>query len=615
MSWPTVIWSMVAAACITMAMPHLIIGIRQRGAGVHWFFVLTALAVAWLAAAELSVMRAVTIEESARAIQLGQVPTFIMAVAILGFVHLYFGTGRLWLGMLVCGLRFVCLVANFAGPPNMNFREITALRSYQFLGETVTMPVGSLNPWVLVAYTSSLLGLAFVIDASWKLWRQGIAEHQRRAVVVGGSIVFFIIVAQFASVLINAGVIKFPYFVSIPFMVIVAAMGFELSYDVIRAAQLSRALRESEERMSLAAESARLSMWEWDIVRDEIWMTEQGRALLKFEPDRRIDFAALAQRVHPDDRELRETALRGALETGGSYETEYRVLLPDGSLKWIATRGHCAGAADGPATRLLGVSMDITQQRQADAEARKQREELGHLSRVALMGEMATSLAHELNQPLTAMVTNASAGQRFLARGNVNIENLRELLADIAADGRRAGEVIRGIKDMVRKVESARSPVDMNEVIANVLRLVRADALAHGCTLATKPNHQLPAVLGDLIQLQQVLLNLIINAFDAMRKAPCDSCRVEISSRSMDGKTVEVSVRDFGPGLAADAAERVFEPFYSTKLDGMGMGLVIARSIIEAHEGTLGAENADGGGSRFWFRLPVWVPETEEVMA
>jgi signal transduction histidine kinase len=599
---------MAAAACLTMALPHLVIGLRPKGARVHLLFAIAAIAVAGLAGAELTIMRATTTEESGRAMQMAHVPVVIVVMAIVGFVQLYFGTGRLWLGVTACGLRVIAVIANFAQPPNMNFREITGLRSFEFLGEMVTMPLGRPNPWLMAAYLSSLLFLAYVSEASLRLWRIGSPDQRRRAVVIGGSIVCFIVIAQGASVCINAGKINFPYFISIPFMAIIAAMGFELSHDVLRAAQLSQALRMSEERMGLAAESARLSMWEWDIPRDEIWMTPDGRAMLGFSASERIDFAALSERVHPEDRAMREAAIRQAVATGGAYDLEYRLLLPDGTQRWLAARGRCERRETGAPARLVGVSIDTTEQKQADDEARQQREELGHLSRVVLVGEMAASLAHELNQPLTAMVTNASAAQRFLARGEVNVEELRELLADIATDGRRAGEVIRGIKGMVRKVESERRAVDLNDVVAEVLRLVRADALAHGCTLATDLTPALPAVSGDPVQLQQVLLNLVINAFDAMRKAPCDPCRVEIATRLAESGAVEVCVRDYGPGLPPEGPARVFERFYSTKHDGMGMGLAIARSIIEAHGGKLAAENAGGGGARFWFRLPALPP-------
>jgi len=288
--------------------------------------------------------------------------------------------------------------------------------------------------------------------------------------------------------------------------------------------------------------------------------------------------------------------------------------MPDGTTRWIVARGRRAEGGADRTPKLLGVSMDITAHKLADAEAREQRAALGHLSRVALVGEMSTSLAHELNQPLTAIVTNASAAQRFLTHNPVDLDEVRETLADISEAGRRAGDVIRGIKGMVRNVKGETSPVDVNGLIADVLRLVRADALAHGCTLDTELASDLPVVIGDAVQLQQVLLNLIINAFDAMQQPPCDPCRVEISSRMAATGQVEMAVRDFGPGLPADGPLRIFERFFSTKHDGMGMGLAIARSIIEAHSGTLSAENAPGGGARFFIRLPAPTTLEKEAM-
>jgi PAS domain S-box-containing protein len=368
-----------------------------------------------------------------------------------------------------------------------------------------------------------------------------------------------------------------------------------------------RALAESKERMGLAAEAANLGMWVWDVAGDDAWMTEQGRALFGFKADARIDNSAVLDRVHPADRPAREAALKRALATNGDYELEYRVQTPEGGERWISARGRCVGTANGHGPKLLGVSMDVTARKRAELEAAQQRAELSHLTRVALVGEMATSLAHELNQPLTAMVTNANAAQRFIAHGTMDPAELRELLGDIAADGRRAGDVIRGIKGMVRKIESERQGVDLKEVIADVLRLVRADALAHRCHLVTELQATLPPVFGDSVQLKQVLLNLIINAFDAMRNTPSASCRVEIASRSTAGNMIEVSVRDFGAGLPADGSARIFDRFFSTKREGMGMGLAIARSIIEDHGGTLAGESVNGGGARFWFRLPPHV--------
>ena len=364
------------------------------------------------------------------------------------------------------------------------------------------------------------------------------------------------------------------------------------------------ALRESEQQMSLAASAAELAMWTWDILRDQIWMSDKGRALFGIAPETRLDYAALTARVHPEDRAARDVAIKRALETEDEYAVEYRVVLSDGQVRWIAGRGRVEFGGGKP-LGMRGVSLDITERKQTELEVARQRNELAHLSRVTLLGELSGSIAHELNQPLGAILVNANAALRFMARDKMTREKFRELLEDIAADSRRAGEVIRGIKDMLRKVEGARQPVDLNDLIAQVLRLTQSDALAHDCAVLTEFDPALPKVEADVVQLQQVFLNLILNAFEASKDAPRFQRRVIIHTECGGNGAVRACVRDFGTGLPAEGPERVFEQFFSTKRDGTGMGLFISRSIVAAHRGTLWAENAEGGGSRFWLRLPA----------
>src|SRR5258706_5805095 len=498
-----------------------------------------------------------------------------------------------------------------------------------------------------------------------------------------------------------------------------------------RLKRAERSLRDSEGRMSLAAEAANLSMWVWDVVRDKIWMTDKGRALFGFGPDARLDNATVISRVHPEDRAARAAAITRAIETRGNYAMEYRVLLPNGTLRWIGARGHCMNVGETKGTRLLGVSMDVTAQKQAEdalresearfravantapvmiwmsgtdklctffnkrwldftgrpleqelgnrwaegvhredfdrcfeiyvnsfdvrqpftmeyrlrrsdgeyrwvldigsprfapdgtflgyigsciditerkqaeAEARQHREEIAYLSRVAIMGEMAGSLAHEVNQPLRAIVTNAGAALRFLERDSLSGKKLREVLQDIVADARRASEVIHTIKGMGRKEEGTRQLLHLNDVIAEVLRLTRSDALAHDCTVLTWLHPALPKVEANLVQLQEVFLNLILNAFEALKEVPRVRRRVIIRTERNGDGAVRASVRDYGTGLPTDKPEQVFDRFFSTKREGMGIGLFIARSIAVAHGGTLYAANAEGGGAQFWLRLPA----------
>jgi len=234
------------------------------------------------------------------------------------------------------------------------------------------------------------------------------------------------------------------------------------------------------------------------------------------------------------------------------------------------------------------------------------------MSRVSSMGELAASLVHELNQPLSAIASNAAAGRRFLAQNSPELEMFDELLADVAADARRAGDIIHGIHNFVRKSEGTRRPVNLNGIIREVLRLLHSDLLGRATSVETQLAPNLPMVDANPVNLQQVLLNLLMNSIEAMQSKPAAKRRILISTRC-EANSVVTSVRDYGGGLPKDNPDKIFTHFYSTKPDGMGMGLTIVRSIVEAHGGKLGAENADEG-ARFFFSLPVATKkETGEV--
>src|SRR6266436_3515196 len=253
---------------------------------------------------------------------------------------------------------------------------------------------------------------------------------------------------------------------------------------------------------------------------------------------------------------------------------------------------------------VLASVIDITARKQAELEHQLQNMELARVGRVAVMGELAASLAHEVNNPVGAIVANASAGQRLVAAGKIGTEELTELLADIVADGRRAGEVIQGVRNMVRKGEARRSLIPIGDTIRQLLRIVHTEAIGREVKVTAKVGPDAGQVWGDPVQILQVLLNLALNALEAMSAMPPDARRLFIRAGRDGNGDILVSVRDTGPGFPGETAEKLFEPFFSTKSDGTGMGLAISRSIIEAHGGTLLGENCDGGGACFTVRLP-----------
>jgi two-component system, LuxR family, sensor kinase FixL len=712
-----------------MALPHLLIGIKRK-TWDNLFFSIAALSVAGIACGELAIMHSRTAEEIGRAIQWTHLPVFFLVLAIVGFVRFYFGTGRLWLGIAACVARLVSLVINFAFPPNLSFREITSLRQFSFLGETIAMPEGVVSPWTHLGELSSLLVFAFVVDASLTLWRRGTSEDRRRAVVVGGSITLFILVAAGLSALVHAKVIDLPYLVSFPFLGVIAAMGYELSRDVLRAAQLARELGEEERRLDLAAQAGGMGMWRWDVANDQVWMNEKGRSLFGFAPQDKPNAERFRSRIHSEDRAAVRAVAAKALPVGADYETEYRVVLPDGAIRWLRSRGRVELGADGKPFRVHGVSFDVTEpklseqallesemrfrtvadaapvliwmsgpdklctffnkgwldftgrkleqelgngwaegvhredfdrclniyknsfdarqpftmeyrlrrsdgeyrwvldsgtprfsddgaflgyigscidiarRKQAELDHQRQNMELARVGRVALMGELAASLAHEVNNPIGAMVANASAGQRLIATGEVEIGELNDLLADIAADGRRAGEIVQSIRNMVRKGKERRSLTEINDTIQDLLRIIHAEAVGRDVTVVTEIDSEGCRVMADPVQLLQVLLNLTMNGFEAMSVIRSNARRLIIRAGRNGTGEICISVRDSGPGFPGGLAEQLFEPFFSTKAEGTGMGLAIARSIIEAHDGKLSGENCEDGGACFIVRLP-----------
>ena len=375
--------------------------------------------------------------------------------------------------------------------------------------------------------------------------------------------------------------------------------------DVTELVNKDQALRDSEERMRVAAEAVNLSIWEWELSKDEIWATNARRALLGLPASGKIGLEDFICRLHPDDRDRVRHTIDDTVQSGEDFDSEYRLILPDGVVRWMSMRGSVHFDDAGKPARLLGISIDITARKQAELDAQRDRAELSHLSRVALMGEMSASIAHELNQPLAGILSNAAAGQRFIDRGNVDQAEIRELLGDIVADGRRASDVVRGIRGMVKKGQVERRSVDLNEVVMDALRMASPDAVLRSCQLETSLDANLPRIDGDPVQLQQVLLNLVINAFDAMRDTPPSRRKVLIATQRNGDGTVRTTVRDYGVGISEDMRDRLFDPFFSTKTEGLGMGLAIVRSILESHGGTMVAENADGGGARFEFVLPA----------
>jgi len=730
MSWITILWAVIDAACLTLGVVHLLVWFQKRTAWASLLFALMAASVAAMGAIELLEMHAETPRQLATLYLWYQIPIWAITLSFTGFVLVYLRAGRIWLWWVVCGLRTLALLLNFLTGQNLNYSQITQVRHIQFLGESVSVADGVLNPWMIVGQLSVLFFIIFVADAAIAVWKRG--DH-RQALVNGGTLLFFVFAAWVHTTFAMLHIVDSPLMTSMFSLPAVAAMAYEMTRDVLRSGELADDLRESERRFRVTFEQAamgiahvapnrrflRVNQRFCDIVgyslseilertfteltyRDPLAAGPlQADRLLNGE----IDSCALEKRFVRSNGELVWVYLTAALvrspdgepqwfiaviedisnrkqaedkvrelshamenspvmtvitdllgsityvnrkfcdvtgysidecigqnprllksgesspeiyrelwatiASGETWRGEFHNRKKNGELYWESAVISPLLDAGGRATHFVGVKMDITESRRAQIENEQQRQQMAHLSRVATVSELSSSLAHELNQPLAIILTNAQAAQRLLMQQPPDIAEAREILTDIVSEDQRAGEVIRRLRSLLRQGEVRVGPLDLNEIVRSVFHLTRSDLIWQSVTVHTSLAEDLPHTTGDDIQLQQVLLNLILNACDAMAGNPPEDRQLKLETSHHDS-VVSVSVSDTGCGLPPDSA-RVFEPFYTTKTQGLGLGLSICSSIVRAHKGRLWAEsrasgdllNGDHGGATFHLELPA----------
>jgi PAS domain S-box-containing protein len=604
MNWIDVAWTMMASASLTLALLHLVVWHRQRSEYAYLVFCVLAVSVAGLAMFELVVVRAQTPAQYFQAARLAQVPVVIITLSILAFVRLYFGAGRMWLAWAAGGLRVVATIATAVSGTTPQFDQVTGLDHAVLWGAAFSTPIATASPWLVVAHLSNWLVVAFIADASIALWRQGGEVARRRAWLIGGGLIVCLVAAPILTALVVVGSLKAPTLFTPCFLIVLLAMSYELGWDVVHAAQLATQLRTSEARFRSVVESVPNVILVVDDSGVVTFANANAETVFGYKRDEIV-----GQRVEM----LLPERLRGAhipLRAGFARQPEARPMgvgrelfaqRKDGVEVPVEVGLSPMRSAD---KLLVLVSLvDVSERRRYEREAVKQRDELAHLSRVAMLGELSGSLAHELNQPLTAILSNAQAAQRYLARNPPELEALSAILSDIVKNDRRAGDVIQRLRSLLRKEEAERRPLAFNDVVVESLQLMRSDLLNRQVSVQTELAPRLPTVSGDRVQLQQVLLNYVINGCDAMDGQPTDRLLLVRTQAANGG--VEVAVTDRGTGIPPADIERIFEPFMTTKPRGMGLGLAICRSIVEAHGGRAWASNNADRGATLHFELPA----------
>ena len=603
MSSVTVIWSMIAAACLTLAAVHLPVWWRNRDAQATLAFALAAVATAALAFCELHMLKAATPDAYAFAQRIAQAPLTLLLLALAAFAYHYLDAGWRWLAIAGVGLRLVSLVVNSTTGVNMSFREVTGLASFRLLGDDVVAALAVPNPWLVFEQLGIFVLLLFFAQAAIATWR-----HGRHAVAyfVGGSLTLFMFAGLVQEMQVYWRDIPVsPSTVSLFSFGVVLVLGYALSADLLRAKRLVAELGERENEADLAADAASLGVWTRDIVRDRISASRKWRELFGFGAAEPIRIEQVIERIHADDRAAFGNRLMEAARQQGDYHSEFRLVLPDGTLRWIAALGRVEYDAKGRPQYSRGACIDVSGRKRAEQEMLGLRQDIAHVGRVSIMGQLSSALAHEINQPLGAILRNAEAAALFLQHPSPDLHEISAIIEDIRKDDRRAGEVIDRMRALLRREDVSMTSLDVGEVLGDVATLLRPDAMARHVALHLDVADGLRPVHGDRVQIQQVLLNLILNAMDALEGLGERSRSISVAARHAGAENVEISVADAGRGIAADQLARIFEPFFTTKPKGIGMGLSISRRIVEAHGGTLWAESHAPDGATFRFTLPI----------
>jgi two-component system, LuxR family, sensor kinase FixL len=368
------------------------------------------------------------------------------------------------------------------------------------------------------------------------------------------------------------------------------------------------ALRRSEAQLNIAQEIANLGNYvvHYDGKTEDYWSPHLFRVLGRYfgAPPTGV-YQHLQSIIHPADRARLLRAGEDIAAGARSFDIEYRIVQADGSLRYVHHIAQVMSNEQGRPLRQVGTLHDITDRRHAEDEVRKMQERIAHFGRISTMGEMAAGIAHEVNQPLTAIATYAQACTRLLASGECTPEEIGSALEHIGAQALRAGEVIRRLRSFVRNREVRRELVEANRLLDDVLTLAQTDARHNGVRIVLQPAQQAPQVQADAVQIQQVILNLVRNSIDAMLEVPEVSREITLRTQVDRDGDIEFMVADRGTGVDEATMADLFNPFFTTKPGGTGLGLSISRSIVRAHGGKLWCSANPGGGARFFFTLPA----------
>jgi PAS domain S-box-containing protein len=608
MSWITVLWSMNAAVCLTLAAFYGAVWCKKRDNWMHLLFSCSAVAAAAITVFELWMINAKTVEQYQLLVRWIHVPTWVLTVSFVAFVRLYLQAGRAWMAWSIYSLRTLILILNFILPVGINFETITGIRHFSWIGEAVSVPVGVANPFGILSQVSLLLFLVFSVDAAITVWRRG---DRRRALLVGGSIIFGAILACHVPLVIW-GMIDVPFFLGFTYTAVVVAMGYELSNDMARAADLARELEISERRLHMAVDSVNLGMWEWDFEKDEIWVTRARRAHLGYPASGRITFEDLVSRCHADDRDKVRQAVNDAIQNGKDYQAEFRIVRPDGNVRWMYSRGRVQVDEGRKPKRLTGISIDITARKEAEVLAREQSCELEKLrqqrtallerevaERARLEREVIESCARE--QRRIAYDLHDSVGQQLVGIA-LSAKLLEERLRagrpveaeKASAIVRLANETARQARLTARSLEGADGVGDLKAALESLAMNVSQNCRLKSVVKANGTSSPISAPVSA--QLYRIAQEAVRNAIEH------GAAREVLIQLTFGKRDMVLTVQDDGQGFKA-------------KTNGHGMGLRIMRYRAQCIGGSCEVHTGPTKGTIVCCRVPLEAQPSVSTMS
>jgi two-component system, LuxR family, sensor kinase FixL len=533
----------------------------------------------------------------------------------------YWRIWRAWfLSNAIVGVTLLPLILAVVAHAHTFRRTLTVKRATELV--LLLLGLAAIAFVALVGSSRGTLGLPVRLYAPlpfllWAAMRFGPATTSASLLVVTGFAIVGVTkgLGPFARATSDDGVLSlylFLVFTSVPSLLLAALMKERLQVlavlndDIAERKRAQDALQESEERMALAATSANLGFWARNLRTNVVWLSDHGKRVWGLEGAFDPTLEHLISLVHEEDRERVCDACVASVEGREACEQEFRIMREDGKPRWLSMKGRLEFDGDGVPRQVSGVVIDVTERKRAEIELQDRRQEIAHLGRVATLGQMSGALAHELRQPLTAIQFNTRAAQNLLAKEQPDLVEVRAILHDIAHDDERAGEVIARLRSLLKKGsgQSSYEALQLSAVVEDGLDIARGDVMARGVAVTTELERPLPPVYGDRVELQQVLVNLVLNACEAMGCTSPAERRLTVGTTCDDAGFAVAYVVDRGTGILPGKLDLVFEPFVTSKPDGLGLGLAICRTIVNAHRGRLWAINNPDGGATFYLALP-----------